>query len=914
MTNRLGLLVCFFLSGTAALIYEVLWTRMLVLIVGGTRPAVSTALAAFMAGLAAGSAFAGRRVDASARPLRLYAWLEAGIAIFGAASPWIFEAIERLEAPAVRFGLSFLALAAPAALMGATFPAMLRIAAGSPEHVGRTVARLYAINTFGGVAGCLGAGFLLIPAFGMTVSGFIAACLNGFVAFVCLNSEEPPRASAPDTAPAGSAKGLPAIAAAVGFLSLGFEVVWTRILVMLLGGSVYAFSLMLAAFLTGIAVGGFLVSFRADRWKDLARVVGAAQLAVALLTFAWMSLLAFPFTWVAGLRESVGDSFVVFSAARFALTFAILAAVTVPMGMTLPLLVKMAHRRFPDLGREAGGLYAANTLGAVAGSLAVGLAVLPAAGMHKTLVGLSAGCALLAAVVWFPRRLLAAAAFAVAFAGLLVPTMNPALLNSGAFAYSKRIRQAGMAAYLAPRKTLFFREGVNATVAVSEDLQGRRSLQINGKTDGGITDDETLLMTGYLPMLMHPAPERVLVIGYGVGGSLGAVTTFADPKRIVCVEIEPAVLEAAHFFAEHYHRPLADPRVTAVVADARRYCRSTVEKFDLIISEPSNPWLTGVSNLFTVEFFRSLRERLAPGGMMCVWVPFYHMDPDDVRLVLRTVREAFPSVTLWEATRSDGLLIAPAEGSLTVPFARVRAVLKENGRFQEDLKRMPALKGTDLLERILADAGGVKEFAGSGALNTDDHPILEFGAARHGPSGNFSGSVYAALADYYTGRRAEDPFHVELAVERATGEPAGRFDYLDLDCRPGGRDPQVVFYGLNRRFIEKLLPTGDGVDVIGGSIRVLRMTWDSVPAEVRAFQASQEPGNTIDSAALEMGVADPRVLTIGGHEAVWGAAARHAVLVWRCDNNGLKYEAVVGPLDREPREGDVRGLNLQCIH
>lgn len=872
---RPALPLCLLLSGAASLIFEVLWMRALVLVTGGTRTAVTIALAAFMGGLALGSALAGRRLDRATRPLRVYALLELAIAATAMAVPAVLSALADSAMPA-RAGLAFVTLAIPAALMGATFPAAVRAGSVDPALARRTVAILYAVNTLGGVAGCLAAGFVLIPELGMRDAGRAAALLNVAAAALAFAIDRRVAPREPSPAPQRPAAAALWAAAGVGFLALAHEVVWTRVLSLVLGTTVYAFALMLAAFLAGIALGARVVAARIERFARPASGVGWAQWAIALATFVWIATLSVPFAVMVHLRESLHDSFVAFSVARFALAALVLAAVSVPMGLTFPLLVAWAHRRAPELARDSGAAYGANTVGAVAGALAAGLWLLPALGIQSALLALAAagGLAGLAALRGRARFIAAAALVLAAVPAL--PRLDPRLLNSGVYRYSEQIRDVGLDETLRRHELVFYEEGLNATVAVTR-LEGRLQLHTNGKIDGGPIDDRIQLLLGHLPVMLHDDPKRVLVIGLGVGGSIAAVARH-PVERIDCVEIEPAVGRAAACFADFYGRPLDDPRVRLIFEDGRYYAARSTEAYDVIVSQPSNPWHTGVSNLFTLEFFRLLRARAAPGGVVCVWLPFYEMDLDDARGVIAAAREAFGALTVWEADAVNVLLISRAD----VPLLRLGS--------NDDLARIGIADRDALLERALLDDAGVAALVRGAPPNTDDRPRLEFAVPRR-PRDVVP--VYRSLMEFNSAR---PPLSIPLAGETAS---------LLRDVGLGPVSGAAVTLERSFHWAGETAEQHTAVVVRADAL------------ELRAIRRRDKAPVDLFDVMARLGVPSPRSWTLRDHPALWSpqraAEGWYGVFTWSCPHAGRLYSGFLGPGD-EPTAADLDRLGLRCLH
>jgi spermidine synthase len=756
---------CFLVSGATGLLYQVLWTRALSLIFGHTVFAVTTVLAAFMAGLGLGSFLGGRVADRRRDRLAIYGWLELGIGLSCLATPLLFAWAEQIYlalsralglAPAgltaMQFLLAFAILLVPTTLMGATLPAVSRLMVREAGRAGRRVGTLYALNTLGAALGAFGGGFLLLPALGIQATLRLAAVANVGIGLLGLAFQRRlDRLGIPD-APGSGGEPRPAAVAAPharlvvaafaisGAASMIYEVAWTRALSLILGSSTYAFSTMLVAFLLGLAGGS----------AAFARWLGGR--AAAPSHFAWLqfgigagALLmvpafeAMPELFVGAFRISAGPAFL--HAVQFAISLALLLIPTLLIGATFPCAVGVVAGSLAGLGRDVGRAYAANTAGAIGGTLAAGFLLIPGLGLQGTLkaamlVNFGAAALLLALAGTGPgARAGAARALlpALAAAGTLaLPAWSQAVMTSGPAIYSRMFAEIPVGApvrgWAARHPVLFYEDGISATVSVHR-AGPIVFLRVNGKTDASTDRDmQTQLLLAHLPLLLHDDPGEVLVIGLGSGVTAGAAVQH-PVRRVDVVEIEPAVIRAAAFFGVENRGVLADPRVRLHVADARNFLLASPRQYDVIISEPSNPWIEGMGNLFSVEFYRLARQRLRPEGIMVQWVQGYGLRPDDFRMVANTFRVAFPRAGLWSPAPRDFLLLA-REGGLPISLERLRARVASRPAVAADLRRIGRERPDALLADLLLDEAALARLADGAGLNTDDLPRLEYAASR----------------------------------------------------------------------------------------------------------------------------------------------------------------------------------------
>lgn len=760
-----------FCSGWCALVYQTGWMRELRLVFGASTYATAAVLAIFMGGLGAGSAVLGRRADRHSSPLRLYGLLELGIATGALLSPLLFAAIRAWYlatggtpamgqplALAVRLALSTVAFGVPAFLMGGTLPAAAR--EGEPHAGGyrRATALLYGVNSLGALCGVVATTFFLLERFGTRATVVSAAVLNfaiGMTAILAASRQgnsggvQRPDPGATD-APRPRRRGLPAApglvfaaAALTGFVFFLMEIVWYRMLSPLLGGTTYSFGLILAVALAGIGSGGALASLQGRVRPSIrlfAATCGLEALGIAL-AFGLGDRVAI---LARNLRPGADAGLLLF-ATGWALVCAIVVFPgALVAGYQFPLLISLLGRGGRRVGRHTGAVYLWNTGGAIAGSLVGGFGLLPALGAlgcwRLAVLILGALCAT-AAVISYRRerqRVMLVVAFGSAAAGTLL---------IGAEGPSAAWRHSAIGAGLTARtaKTLDTRRWINETrFAIAWEKDGVESTVglnrvdgltfiVNGKADGNAKFDAgTQVMAPLVGAILHPEPRKAMVIGLGTGSSAGWLAAVPSMTRVDVAELEPAVLEVARRCAPVNRDVLSNPRVRIVLGDARELLMTSRERYDLIFSEPSNPYRAGVAGLFTLEFYRAAAARLAPGGMFSQWVQSYGIDADTVGRIAATLASVFGNVELWQTTPADLLFVCsagPKDYSIPALAARVSAE-----PFRSALRAGWGLEG---LEGFLSGFFASDAFArhallqwGPGELNTDDRSPVEFSFAR----------------------------------------------------------------------------------------------------------------------------------------------------------------------------------------
>ncbi len=751
------LLIAYALSGCAALIYEVVWTRLLTAQMGQSVGAVSTVLAAFMAGMGAGAIAAG---SLSARwsprqALRLYSLLEGVIALSALTLPVALSLLPPVLAfayadgdgrwfPFARVAATLLLLIVPTAAMGATFPVAARAfltPAGEPSS--RTGA-LYAANTAGACAGAALAGFLLLPAFGLRLTSFTAVALNLVAAAIALalvpRSQNSVLSVSPQRRRAESRaiRPMPAIAACAlaltGLVALINEVAWTRVLAMTIGPTTYAFSAMLALFILGLAIGSAAavpLSSRTSRPLTVLGVLLVAGGALALVTMRHAG--AVPLR-VATLVRGTGANFNAVLSEEIGLLAVQLVPLAAVFGAAFPFALRAAARDAASTPRIAALLYATNTVASVLGSLVAGFLLVPLLGLQRTIevaaLLLAIGGFVLAWVSRPGRVTIVSAAAALvlvcAIAGT-APRWDTALLAAGAYKYAPYVQGPDLESALRAGELLYYRDGAAGTVSVRR-VAGALTLAIDGKVDASNGGDMlTQKMLAHLPLLLHPQARRVAIVGLGSGVTLGAALSH-PLERVDTIEISREVVHASTFFEIENHRALADPRARLVVGDGRTHLLLSPSRYDVIVSEPSNPWMAGMATLFTREFFTAARRALVPDGLFCQWAHAYDISGADLRSIAATFISVFPDSTIWLVGQGDVLLIGstspilPRLASMATSFARPDV--------QRDLEQVAVRDPSAVLGMYAGGPAEIARYSEGAAVQTDDRLALEFSAAR----------------------------------------------------------------------------------------------------------------------------------------------------------------------------------------
>ncbi|HEV8376554.1 MAG TPA: fused MFS/spermidine synthase [Candidatus Polarisedimenticolia bacterium] len=829
----------FLASGFASLLLEVTWARQLSLVTGsGVR--TSGAVAALMlGGLAAGAALAGFRVDRMRRPLRAYALAETGIALWAGATPFLLPFLSRLlpvlhEGSSTGLDFSWRALliisilVLPASLlMGSTTPVMTRAhclmspSGLSRETTARSLGLLYGWNTLGGAAGALAAAFAILPHLGLRATIFLAAGIDLVVAlgagWIRVPAATSSAASLPSTKvatrlpPERRVRSVRIRTALVlaGALGATCQVAWTRLLTLYFGSSVQGLALTLAVCLLGLAAGSLgmtrLLSRGAmqGRWDRRLWSLAAGSLVLTLPMWGVLPVL------VVLAQARLGASFAMGLVLQALLCSILVLPTAIALGALLPALVDSLGGGVRGPGEASASGYALDSAGSVLGGLAASYFLLPALGasaMLRMVVVLFAMLVLFQPLrsVWRRSRsrvaqpLLASAV--IGSLALLLPRWDPLLVSSGPLLYGPSYVRAGGATWSGVHeamrrrgKLLFFDEGPDATVTVRQSPTGGRSLQINGKTDASDSGDlSAQMLAGRIPALLHAAPARALVIGLASGTTAAAVVT-QRLARLDCVEIVPGVARAAAQFESIQGGILHDERFHLFLGDGRSFLQQGRDLYDVIVSQPTNPWIAGVTNLFTREFFQAVHRRLAPGGVALVWVQGYAMAPEDFKSVVGTFRDTFSQAQLWEESAGGGdyFLVAQRGGAPPRLSDIATRWSEAPGSGQaEVLAGFP-----DFLGRFLASGAALEAFSREAPRITDDNLRLEYSAPRE----IWKNRLPELLASLEAIRQSPVQLFPDLA------EPAHRLLRSDLARRERGRRERIrIAVSLRREDLEAL--------------------------------------------------------------------------------------------------------------
>lgn len=745
--SNLFLLVLVTISGGLGLAYEVLWARVLALAAGHSLGAMSTVAATFMGGLALGSLLGERPALRKRSPLAVYGALELGIAAYAVVLPFLLPLIDPLAdvayraadarpafAVALQLGWAALLLLPPTTLMGATTPVLVRAPLAQQGSASR-LAWIYGANSFGGALGALVVTFGLLPLLGHRATGWALAACGVAVGLTALRLGRGESAVArPDSEPIRIGRTGLMVAMLSGAVGMALEVAWSRALVLYIGSSTYAFSMILATFIFGLALGSHAAGLLMRRRFDASRTVGILLVVLGAAGIASLALIQQVPAWTAQLLYVVGPGF----GSTCAVQVSLVAVVTLPATLALGMLLPLCARLEGEVG-STGHLYGFNTAGAVAGSLGATFVGIPFAGMAGTIT--AAALAPLAAGGFLAggRRRLAFAA-ALAAAGLAavraIPEWDRAVMHSGPFVVARGLQN------LAPGvqgdytqeardmgRILFHQEGPCVTVAVRESGNRLRTLVVNGKPDAStLLDMKTQRMVAHLPLALHADPKDVLVIGLGSGVTAGSVLRHPVRSSTV-VELSPEVVAASRYFNPESGAPLDDPRTKLILADGRTHVFRTGDTYDAIVSEPTNPWISGVSSLFTREHFEKCKNRLRAGGVMGQWLQAYSLPADDFMSIVRTFRAVFPSATLWKAVGGADYILVGTREDRPYDLAHLTRAFRYEGvrRESTDVEIRDEL---DLLAHFICGKKGLDVLTAGARVQVDDRLDLEFTAPR----------------------------------------------------------------------------------------------------------------------------------------------------------------------------------------
>jgi spermidine synthase len=759
----------FLLSGICGLIYEVAWSKYLALFIGSTAWSYMMVLATYMGGLALGAFIFGKYSDKVSNQLKLYGLLELGIGLYCLAYPFVIEVVGKLfiyTASAfdgssqqgvlliLKFILSFITLILPTFLMGGTLPILAKFMSKSIADSGKDVAKLYYINSLGAVIGTALAGFFLIRTQGLDNTVWIASSFNILIGLFALLLAKSVKSS-PSKKSAEAIEDKQQLifsntairiaiftALASGFIAMIYELAWIRLLSNILGSTTYSFTLMLIAFISGIALGSFIVSLVIKKIKNLVAFLAICQYGTAvsmILTLPLYERLPYYLLKVSAIIPNQPENFPTFLSLQFLFCFVIMLVPTIFSGMSLPVASRIANRDMRVLGKSIGGIFSVNTIGSVVGVLVTGLVLIPSLGVKGSieigvlLNGLLGLFILYKTGLSLHFKMSFTLIFVVIAVGyrILFPAWNQNFLISGVFrtlytqevpSYSEFKKQQNEG-----QKILWYKEGIDVNVAVRESPFGdtiQTTLVINGKADAStIGDLHTQILLGQIPLMLYPNKGDALIIGLGSGITCGSALRHPISSLDV-VEIASEVVECNSFFTKENYNFIADPRVKIYIDDAITQLKTSSKKYDYIISEPSNPWIAGIGNLYSLDFFNVCKERLKTNGVLTQWFHTYDVNNDIFKLVLSTINEVFPFVTIWKASDADIIILASAN-PLDINFDAMEQKMNQP-KIAKDLARIKMYDLPTLLSTQVVSARNNPYAYIKSEVNTTKKPLLEF--------------------------------------------------------------------------------------------------------------------------------------------------------------------------------------------
>jgi spermidine synthase len=740
-------------SGCAALIYEIVWFQLVQLVIGSSAVSLGVLLGTFMGGMCLGSLLLPRFVSSRAHPLRVYAMLEAGIGVLGVLVLFGLPALGNLYASVSAGGLvgillrgvfCAVCLLVPTMLMGATLPAIARWMEATPAGVS-WLGYFYGANILGAVIGCVLAGFYLLRVFDMATATYVAVAINAIVAIVglVLSSRSPHTVAAEVTTSSVvpvKARLVYVTIALSGVTAIGAEVVWTRLLSLMLGATVYTFSLILAVVLVGLGVGSSAGAYLARIARRPRALLGWCQLLLPLCIgwTAYMIARSLPF-WPINPTLSTSP-WIAFQFDVMRCAWTILPG-TVLWGASFPLAIAAAASHGEDAGRLVGRVYAANTVGGIIGAVGFSIVAIPllgTQGSQRLMIAIAAvsGLIMLISELRAPAEagrghplllrwpVLAAMALAAVVLGRSVAAVPPGLIGYGRF----------LATYATLPTFLFTGEGMNSSIAVSELASGYRNFHVSGKVEASSEPQDMRLqrLLGHLSALVQGEPRTVLVVGFGAGVTAGSFVLYPGIKRIVICELEPLIPRSiGPFFTKENYDVLHDPRVELVYDDARHYILTTKEKFDIITSDPIHPWVRGAATLYTTEYLQLAKKHLNPGGVMTEWVPLYESHTDAVKSEIATFLDAYPGGTIW-ANNEDGhgydlvLLGQPGPTHIDVTAVSERLADPANARIVASLEDVRITSLFDLFGSYAGRRADLAPWLKDAVINRDRDLKLQY--------------------------------------------------------------------------------------------------------------------------------------------------------------------------------------------
>jgi spermidine synthase len=786
-TIKTILAIIFIISGTTGLVYQIVWFKYLSLFLGNTTYAQMTVLAAFLGGLALGNYLLGKRADTISNPVKIYALLELFIGVFCFSYPTLnslagnsfLQIASQLNISsqnflfsALRFFVAAILLLFPTIAMGGTLPVLSKYFVCNLKGSGKDIAMLYFLNSFGAVIGVLFAGFILIKEFGLAATCYSVALLNVLIGVVGLilssftndvssASEQMIKENDSVSSLANPGTGIINIIMIVSFFSgmaaLLYEMVWTRLLINFFGSSTYSFSIMLAAFILGITIGSWILSQATLTKINKIKILTFSQMAIGLTTMAvllFYERLPYVLWEVSAIFSKTPRSFEIFLFVEFLICAALIFLPTIFMGISLPAAAEAVSIGRKQVGAAVGKIFSINTIGTVIGVILTGLLFIPLFGIKKTFeIGIAINFLSAVILLWSYKQFKIKTKFIFSFVCfcsfilyiVMFSNWNRSVISSGVFKSFNSPPPKSYADFLkaaSDEKIIFYEEGVTATVTVTQSLSdtNQKSLIINGKPDASTTFDmPTQVLLGQIPMMLHPDPKNVFVVGFGSGTTIGSVLTH-PVKRVLCAEISKEVISTASLFKKENNNCILDKRLSVVNEDAVTLLKLSKDKYDVIISEPSNPWIAGIGTLFSKEYFQKCFDRLNDNGIMVQWFHVYETDDSVVQLVLNTFSSVFPYAQLWNSVSNDIIMVG-SKKNISLNIKNLEAKFESN-KINNDFKRILIPNLFTFLSCQSSSPRGFFTMSGNQPLNTETHPLLEFLAPRSFYVGKQSSFIY----------------------------------------------------------------------------------------------------------------------------------------------------------------------------
>lgn len=787
--------ILFVLSGIAALIYQVTWFKYLSYFLGNGTYAQAIVLATFMGGLALGAWIFGKKSDRSKNPFKLFAWLEITIAIYCFFYEPIFNLIKEVFIHVVSANewasdstktllLSFLASASaliiPTTLMGGTLPVLVKCLSQKVKDIGKNVALLYFINSLGAVIGSMIAGFYLIVTFGLQIATYFGAALDlivGLVFLIFTTVPSPLKETKINTSVQSESKPIFSIdrkkkntvllvAGLSGLAAMMYEVVWLRLLIPVLSSTTYSFTIILTVFITGITIGSLLIYYLFRFLKKPMLFLGICQFMIVvsvMISITFYDKIPYYIWQDVGPAESTDQAYLGYLATQCYYVFLLLIVPTIFMGMSLPLAAKLLASNIKKSGEEVGAVFGINTIGTVVGSLVAGLVLIPLIGLRHTLecaIGINVLCTFFIFQQVKEIKLFGK----LTTVGIIVLLCTFYFSQIKEEQWARGIMTSQIARQInqkkAPKsyaefiegtkkdnsKIVYYNEGVAGTIVVCQTDKST-ALYTNGKSDANSVGDlRTQSALGHVPLILHPQPDSVFVIGFGAGHTIGSVMVHEKVKFAEVAEISPEVIEASNFFTHVNQQPLENPNLHLIKNDGVAALRVAPHQYDVIISQPSNPWSAGVGNLFTKEFFSDCKKKLRPGGYVAQWFGLYEMSEQNLKLILRTALSEFEHIEIWALGPNDILLLCSE-----TPFNFDIDALEKNYAEVQDVLAVENIGIHSfpifLSQQFLSNTNALKTYVGNGPLNTENQPLLEFWGPRSYFKDEYA-TVFPTISDW----------------------------------------------------------------------------------------------------------------------------------------------------------------------